>query len=99
MKETIRIESKLPKTNEPLTFDEVSFVKTRTEEDVLKNEFVLGLYYLIQEEKEFEADKWWTKFFYQANGYALWKASRILDYLGDQYYEWSLRSLGRSAWR
>lgn len=99
LKETIRIELKLLKTNEPLTFDEVSFIKTRAEEGVPKNEFVLGLYYLIQEENEFEADKWWTKFFYHANGYGLWKASGIFAYLGDQYYEWSMRCLRRSAWR
>ena len=45
------------------------------------------------------AEEWWTKFFYHSNGYGLWKASGIFAYLGDKYYDLSMRCLRRSAWR
>ena len=44
-------------------------------------------------------EEWWNKFFYRSNGYGLWKASGIFAYLGDEYYEWSMKCLKRSAWR
>ncbi len=34
-----------------------------------------------------------------SNGFGLWKTSGIFAYLGDQYYEWSMECLRRSAWR
>ena len=34
-----------------------------------------------------------------SNWFGLWKASGIFTYLGDQYYEWSMECLRRSAWR
>ena len=56
-------------------------------------------YYLLFEKDEKTAEEWWNKFFYRSNGYGLWKASGIFAYLGDEYHEWSMKCLRRSAWR
>lgn len=99
LKESWRIEEKLLKTNDSLTDAEILFLKTRAEEGVPLCEFVYGLYYLLVQNDERNAEEWWSKFFYHSNGFVLWNASGIFDYLGDQYYDWSLRCLRRSAWR
>ena len=99
LKESWRIEEKLLKTNDRLTEKEISFLKARAEEGVPLGEFDYGLYYLLMENDEKTAEEWWTKFFYHSNGFGLWLASGIFAYLGDQYYEWSMRCLRRSAWR
>ncbi len=94
-----KIEVKLLTTNERLTDEEVAFLKRRSDEGAPIAEFSYGLYYLLNQNDEKTAEEWWNKFFYHANGWALWKASGIFAYLGDQYYEWSMRCLRRSAWR
>lgn len=99
LKESWRIEEKLLKTNDSLTDAEILFLKTRAEEGVPLIEFDYGLYYLLVQNNEKTAEEWWSKFFYHSNGFGLWKASRIFAYLGDQYYDWSMRCLRRSAWR
>ena len=99
LKESWRIEEKLLKTNDSLTYAEILFLKTRAEEGVPLGEFDYGLYYLLVQNDEKTAKEWWSKFFYHSNGFGLWKASGIFAYLGDQYYDWSMRCLRRSAWR
>lgn len=99
LKESWRIEEKLLKTNDSLTDAEILFLKTRAEEGVPLGEFDYGLYYLLVQNDEKTAEEWWSKFFYHSNGFGLWKASGIFAYLGDQYYDWSMRCLRRSAWR
>ena len=99
IKESWRIEKKLLKTNDSLTDSEILFLKTRAEEGVPLGEFDYGLYYLLVKNDEKNAEEWWSKFFYHSNGFGLWKASGIFAYLGDQYYDWSMRCLQRSAWR
>ncbi len=99
LKESWRIVEKLLKTNDSLTDAEILFLKTRAEEGVPLGEFDYGLYYLLMQNDEKTAEEWWSKFFYHSNGFGLWKASDIFAYLGDQYYDWSIRCLRRSAWR
>lgn len=99
LKESWRIEEKLLKTNDSLTDEEIAFLKTRAEEGIPLGEFDYGLYFLLMMNDEKTAEEWWTKFFYHSNGYGLWKASGVFAYLGDQYYDWSMRCLRRSAWR
>ena len=99
LKESWRIEEKLLKTNDLLTDEEIAFLKTRAEEGVPLGEFDYGLYFLLSLNDEKTAEEWWNKFFYHSNGYGLWKASGVFAYLGDQYYDWSMRCLRRSAWR
>ena len=99
LKESWRIEEKLLKTNDSLTDEEIAFLKTRAEEGVPLGEFDYGLYFLLSLNDEKTAEEWWNKFFYHSNGYGLWKASGVFAYLGDQYYDWSMRCLRRSAWR
>ena len=98
-KEASRIEVKMLKTTESLTIEEISFLKERAEEGSPLGEFQYGLYYLLHENDEKTAEVWWNKFFYHANGFGLWRASGIFAYLGDEYYEWSMKCLRRSAWR
>jgi len=45
------------------------------------------------------AEMWWNQYFYDTNGFDLWKASGIFTYLSDEYYEWSMKCLRRTAWR
>ncbi len=99
LKESWRIEEKLLKTNDSLTEAEILFLKTRAEEGVPLGEFDYGLYYLLVQNDEKTAKEWCSKVFYHSNGFGLWKASGIFAYLGDQYYDWSMRCLRRSAWR
>ena len=99
LKESWRIESKLLYTTNRLTQEEIEFVKVRAEQGLPISEFIYGLYFLLSKRNEKAAEEWWNKFFYHANGYALWKASGIFAYLGDEYYEWSMKCLRRSAWR
>lgn len=99
LKESWRIEEKMLRTNEQLTSEEIEFLRTRAEDGVPLGEFNYGLYYLLFEHDEKTAEEWWTKFFYHSNGFGLWKASGIFAYLGDEYYEWSMKCLRRSAWR
>lgn len=99
LKESWRIEEKLLKTNDSLTDEENVFLKTRAEEGVPLGEFDYGLYYLLVINDEKTAEEWWNRFFYHSNGYGLWRASGIFAYLGDQYYDWSMKCLCRSAWR
>ena len=99
LKESWRIEEKLLKTNDSLTDEEIAFLKTRAEEGVPLGEFDYGLYFLLSLNDEKTAEEWWNKFFYHSNGYGLWKASGVFAYVGDQYYDWSMRCLRRSAWR
>lgn len=99
LKESWRIEEKLLKTNDSLTDAEILFLKTRAEEGMPLGEFDYGLYYLLVQNDEKTAEEWWSKFFYHSNGFGLWTASSIFAYLGDQYYDWSMRCLRRSAWR
>lgn len=95
----LNLEEKLLTTNDMLSEDEVTFIKKRAEKETPIAEFIFGLYYLLNLNDEETAEKWWNKFFYHSNGFALWKASGIFAYLGDQYYEWSMKCLRRSAWR
>ena len=99
LKEASRIESKMLKTTEPLTEEEKCFLKARADEGSPLGEFQCGLYYFLQENDEKTAEVWWNKFFYHANGFGLWRASGIFAYLGDEFYEWSMKCLRRSAWR
>ena len=99
LKECWRIEAKLLKTNEKLTIEESDFIKGQAATGSPLAEFIYGLYYLLNQNDEKTAEEWWNKFFYHSNGFGLWKASGIFAYLGDQYYEWSMKCLRRSAWR
>lgn len=99
LKESWRLESKLLKTNDQLSEEEINFLRCRAEEGSPLGEFIYGLYYLLHKKDEKTAEEWWNKFFYHSNGLALWKASGIFAYLGDEYYEWSMKCLRRSAWR
>lgn len=99
IQESWRLEDKMLKTNDPLTDEEIAFLKQHAESGAPLGEFQLGIYYLLHENDENAAEEWWNKFFYHSNGFGLWKASAIFAYLGDQYYEWSMRCLRRSAWR
>ena len=97
--EAFRIESKMLKTNNLLTEEEISFLKARAEEGAPVAEFQYGLYFFLQENDEKTANEWWNKFFYHSNGFGLWRASGIFAYLGDEFYDWSMKCLRRSAWR
>ena len=99
LKESWRIETKMLMTIKPLSAKEIEFLKARAEEGSPLGQFNYGLYYLLFEKDEKTAEEWWNKFFYRSNGYGLWKASGIFAYLGDEYYEWSMKCLKRSAWR
>lgn len=99
LKESWRIETKMLKTTKPLTADEIAFLKAKAEEGSPLGQFNYGLYYLLYENDEKTAEEWWNKFFYHCNGIGLWEASGIFAYLGDEYYEWSMKCLRRSAWR
>lgn len=99
LEEVVRIETKLLQTNEPLTNEEIQFLKDYAESGAHLGEFNYGLSYLLKEKDEKTAEEWWNKFFYHYNGIGLWKASGIFAYLGDEYYEWSMKCLRRSAWR
>lgn len=99
LKECWRIEAKLLKTNEKLTIEESDFIKEQAGTGSPLAEFIYGLYYLLNQNDEKKAEEWWNKFFYHSNGFGLWKASGIFAYLGDQYFEWSMKCLRRSAWR
>ena len=99
LKESLRIEYKILKTNEKLTSEEINFLKHGAKEGVPILEFSYGLYFLLFESDEKTAEVWWNKFFYHSNWLGLWKASGIFAYLGDEYYDWSMKCLRRSAWR
>ena len=99
LKESWRIEEKMLMTTKPLSAKEIKFLKARAKEGSPLGQFIYGLYYLLFEKDEKTAEVWWNKFFYRSNGYGLWKASGIFAYLGDEYYEWSMKCLKRSAWR
>ena len=94
-----RIRAKLLETNEKLTKEEVAFVKEEADSGKPIAEFIYGLYYLLNESNEEEAGIWWNKFFYHSNGDALWVASGIFAFLGDEFYDWSMKCLKRAAWR
>ena len=98
LKEALRIEDKLLKTNDRLTEEEILFLKREAEGGAPAAEFRYGLYFLLDKNDEKTAEEWWNKFFYHCNGFGLWRASGIFAYLGDQYYEWSMHCLRRSAW-
>lgn len=97
--EAIRIECKMLTTIEQLTQTEIEFLKGHAECGSPLGEFDYGLYYIIYKHDEKAAEEWWNKFFYHSNGIGLWKASGIFAYLGDEFYEWSMKCLRRSAWR
>lgn len=99
IKETWRIEEKMLHSTEPLTDKEIHYLKEHAESGAPLAEFNYGLYYLLFKKDEKTAEEWWNKFFYHSNGFGLWKASGIFAYLGDEYYEWSMKCLRRSAWR
>ena len=99
LKESWRIEEKLLKTTNRLTDDEIQFLKAIAEKGMPVGEFIYGLFFLLNKEDARTAEEWWNKFFYHANGFALWRASGIFAYLGDEYYEWSMKCLKRSAWK
>ena len=94
-----RIRAKLLETNEKLTKEEVAFVKEEADSGKPIAEFIYGLCYLLNESNEEEAGIWWNKFFYHSNGDALWVASGIFAFLGDEFYDWSMKCLKRAAWR
>ena len=97
LKESWRIETKMLMTTKPLSAKEIEFLKARAEEGSPLSQFNYGLYFLLFERDEKTAEEWWNKFFYCSNGYGLWKTSCIFAYLGDEYYEWSMKCLKRSA--
>ena len=99
LQECWRIEAKLLKTNEQLTIEESDFIKKEASSGSPLGEFIYGLYYLLNLQDEKTAEEWWSKFFYHSNGEALWKASDIFAFLGDEYYDWSMKCLRRAAWR
>ena len=99
LKECFRIRDKLLKTTEKLTIEESDFIKGQAKTGSPLGEFIYGLYYLLNQNDEKSAEEWWNKFFYHSNGDALWVASGIFAYLGDEYYDWSMRCLRRAAWR
>ena len=99
LQECWRIEAKLLKTNEQLTIEESDFIKAEANSGSPLGEFIYGLYYLLNLQDEKKAEEWWTKFFYHSNGEALWKASGIFAFFGDEYYDWSMKCLRRAAWR
>ena len=99
LQECWRIEAKLLKTNEQLTIEESDFIKKEASSGSPLGEFLYGLYYLLNLQDEKTAEEWWSKFFYHSNGEALWKASGIFAFLGDEYFDWSMKCLRRSAWR
>ena len=99
LKECFRIRDKLLKTTEKLTIEESYFIKGQAETGSPLGEFIYGLYYLLNQNDEKSAEEWWNKFFYHSNGDALWVASGIFAYLGDEYYDWSMKCLRRAAWR
>lgn len=99
LKEAWRIEAKMLETNDKLTNEEIVFLKERAECGSPLGEFDYGLYYHLFEHDEITAEEWWNRFFYHCNGDGLWKASGIFAYLGDEYYEWSMKCLRRSAWK
>ena len=99
LEESWRIEAKMLKTIKPLSTDEIEFLKAQAEEGSPLGQFNYGLYYLLYENDEKTAEEWWNKFFYRSNGYGLWKASGIFAFLGDEYYDWSMKCLRRAAWR
>ncbi len=99
IKKVWKIEAKILKTNEALSEEETTFLKDFANTGSPRGEFIYGLYLLLHQNNESEAEVWWNKFFYHSNGFALWRASGIFAYLGDEYYEWSMKCLKRSAWR
>ncbi len=99
LKECFRIRDKLLKTTEKLTIEESDFIKGQAETGSPLGEFIYGLYYLLNQNDEKSAEEWWNKIFYHSNGDALWVASGIFAYLGDEYYDWSMKCLRRAAWR
>ena len=99
LKESWRIETKMLMTTKSLSAKEIEFLRVRAEEGSPLGQFNYGLYFLLFVKDEKTAEEWWNKFFYHSNGYGLWKASGIFAYLGDEYYEWSMKCLRRSAWR
>ena len=99
LEESWRIEQKLLKTTNRLTDEEVKFIKSKAEEGCPLDEFLYGLYFLLSENNEKQAEEWWNKSFYHCNGFCLWRMSGIFAYLGDEYYEWSMKCLKKSAWR
>ena len=99
LEESWRIEEKMLKTTKPLSADEIEFLKAQAEEGSPLGQFNYGLYYLLCENDEKTAEEWWNKFFYRSNDYGLLKASGIFAFLGDEYYDWSMKCLRRAAWR
>ena len=99
LKECWRIRAKLLKTNERLTVKEIEFIKNEADGGSPLAEFIYGLYYFLNESNQEEAEVWWNKFFYHSNGDALWVASGIFAFLGDEFYDWSMKCLKRAAWR
>ena len=99
LKECWRIRAKLLKTNERLTIEEIGFIKKEADGGSPLAEFIYGLYYFLNERDLASAEKWWNKFFYHSNGDALWVASGIFAFLGDEFYDWSMKCLKRAAWR
>lgn len=77
LKESWRIETKMLITTKPLSAKEIELLKARAEEGSPLGQFNYGLYYLLFENDEKTAEKWWNRFFYRSNGYGLWKASGI----------------------
>jgi hypothetical protein len=99
LEECFRIRTKLLKTTDKLTIEEKKFIKGKADAGSPLAEFTYGLYYLLNESDEKTAEEWWNKFFYHSNGDALWIASGIFAFLGDEYYDWSMKCLRRAAWR
>ena len=99
LEHTSLIEQKLLLTHQYLSEDEVSFLKEKAENGSPRYEFLYGLYFLLDRQDEKTASVWWEKCLKHANSEALWKYSGIFASLGDEYYEWSMRFLRRSAWR
>ncbi|MCR4562864.1 MAG: hypothetical protein K5694_06670 [Bacilli bacterium] len=93
------VENKLLITREYLTTDEVGLLKGKAEGGSPRYQFDYGLHFLFDKQDEKTASTWWEKCLKHANGEALWKFSGVFASLGDEYYEWSMRFLRRSAWR
>ena len=99
LKECWRIWAKHLETNEKLTKEEVTFIKEEADGGKPIAEFIYGLYYFLNESDLDSAEKWWNKFFCHSNGDALWVVSGIFAFLGDEFYDWSMKCIRRAAWR
>ena len=97
--ETFKLQEKLLYSSEPLTNEETILLKGFAEDGTPRPELLYGIYLFLGLNDLKTAEEWWEKFIKHANGLILFEASGIFAYLGDEFYEWSMRCLRRSAWR